>query len=234
MTEIMEIYQMLCDHTNNVECGEDSFVSRALDLPRHGINLAIELIKNGVSPLSYYGVSILTQAYWLLGEDADQDVKIVELVSTVLARPENIELLKSTGHNPMEKIALFGNRSAETFSIIRLLRNAGFPVDGAVIEKYIASTFEDARRAKDPYADAWTRASTKHTLHIVRAFFKALEDPFMLVGAPGKLQSIDMLIANCGNYYHERTKYASRVRCDPQLQRELQDILDTVRRERDV
>lgn len=234
MKEVMETYQMIVKHTNRRECGEDSFVHAALHMPKYGIELATELIKTGVTPLSVYEEPIMTTAYWFLGEDYDQDVKIVDLVSAVLAKPENVELLKSTGRNPMEKIAVYGNCSSSAFSIIKLLQNAGFPVDGAVIEKYIATTFNDARRAKDPYANARTRAATQHTLHIARALFRALQDPRMLVGAPGKLQSIDMLIADCGEYYDKHTSRIDKAACDPKLQRELQDLLDTVRREKRV
>lgn len=231
---LMDTYSVIHEFTGRVECEGDFLADRALELPKYGIDVAIDLVERGASPLSYCIPSVLNRAIWMLGEDSTKAEKVERLFNAVLAKPKNVELVKGTRYNPMEHLAAYANYSYSVVPIMKKLIAAGFPVDGTAIQKCISTALSAAHHAKDPQATARTNDAVKRILPITRAFFKALQNPFMPVGDQGRLQSIDKLIANCGHYCSKDATPQEMDVCDSAMQRELQSLLNEARHGKDV
>lgn len=228
--ELVKTYKELRNLTSEVECHGEYLVDQVFAMDQYGVAVATEMIESGASPLASLSSSVLVNAFDLLCLDSAVNGRVQNFVDAVLARPENIELLKSKGINPIHELAEYSLRSYHSSKILKKLLAKGFTIDGEAVEKWICNAFNVTRRAEtEEDTDSYNKKCTDRIKAVMREFFNSLDDPLMLVGADEHPEFIGELIADSGRRYdaHGSAEYDFPVY--PELEKQLQHLLEEAR-----
>lgn len=224
---LLATYQELRNHTSQAECEGDFLVVQLFYMKEYGIAVATKMIESGASPLASDDNSVLTYAFDLLDLDSVVNVRVHSFVDAVLARPENIELLKSKGINPIHELAEYSLKSLHSTRILPKLLAKGFTIDGEAVEKWVYNAFAVTERAEaEDNADSYASRCERRIKRVMGCFFKSLDDPSMLVGKDEHPQFIGELIANSGRRYDTHGDAEHNFPVYPELEKELQDCFD--------